>query len=81
LLGFHTRKYKSVVKNAVYEFLDRLYDEKENALHHFYRADVKHFGEFDSGNFLMSINYVIMYDYYQDIKMIEKAENCFKMGI
>lgn len=78
VLGISYQEIQKRCKNAVYEFLDRLYDEKENALHHFYRADVKHFGEFDSGNFLMAINYIIMYDCYQDIKMIEKAENCFE---
>jgi rhamnogalacturonyl hydrolase YesR len=65
-------------RNAVYEFLDRLYDPEAGALHHYYRADTGYVAGMDSGNFLMAINYLVMYDCYQDEAMLHKAARCFK---
>ncbi|MBB5173887.1 hypothetical protein [Texcoconibacillus texcoconensis] len=78
MLGISYDEIQTRSKNAVYEFLDRLYNKEEGALHHYYRADNKFISEMDSGNFLMAINYLVMYDRYQDDTMLEKAANCFK---
>lgn len=65
-------------KNCVYSFLENLYDENEHALRHYYRADKKYLSELDSGNFLMAINYLTMYDMTNDSLMLSRAESCFK---
>lgn len=77
LLGHSVKELEERVTNCVYSFLDTLFDEKEQGLRHYYRADKKYYAELDSGNFLMAINYLTMYDMYQDEKMLERAEACF----
>ncbi|MCU6708741.1 hypothetical protein M6D81_08420 [Paenibacillus sp. J5C_2022] len=77
MLGLEYDDIQLRAKNAVYVFLDKLYNEKEGALHHYYRADNQYTSEMDSGNFLMAINYLTMYDRYGDGEMLRKAENCF----
>ena len=77
LLGYSPEELELRSKNCVYQFLDSLFDEEAGALRHYYRADVKTFGELDSGNFLMVINYLVMYDLYGDARMLERAESCF----
>jgi hypothetical protein len=77
ILGINIDEIEKRCKNAVYGFLDKLYDENEKALHHYYRADRKYISEMDSGNYLMALNYLTMYDRYNDEIMLEKAENCF----
>ena len=61
LLGYSPEELELRCKNCVYQFLDSLFDEEAGALRHYYRADVKTFGELDSGNFLVVINYLVMY--------------------
>lgn len=77
VLGFEVKELEERAKNCVYLFLDSLYDEKEKALKHYYRGDIQYYSELDSGNYLMAINYLTMYDQYGDTEMLEKAEHCF----
>lgn len=78
ILGENFESIKNRIENCVYSFLDRLYDENEQALRHYYRADNKYTSELDSGNFLMAINYLVIYDMNGDENMLKKAENCFQ---
>src|SRR5665648_94930 len=80
LLGYSLEELESRVKNCVYCFLETLYDKENEGLRHYYRADKKYFAELDSGNFLMAINYLTMYDLTGDKIMLERAESCFKWG-
>lgn len=77
-LGYSLEELELRVKNCVYSFLDSLYDEEEQALRHYYRGDIQYYSELDSGNYLMAVNYLTMYDRYQDEEMLRKAENCFR---
>ncbi|KGP74515.1 hypothetical protein [Pontibacillus yanchengensis] len=78
VIGYSYDDLEKRASKAVYEFVDRLYNEEEGALHHYYRGDIQYTSEMDSGNFLMAINYLTMYDRFHDEKMLQKAENCFK---
>lgn len=78
IIGFSYDELEKRTRNAVYEFVDRLYNEEVGALHHYYRGDNKFLSEMDSGNFLMAINYLTMYDRYQDEEVLKKAANCFQ---
>jgi rhamnogalacturonyl hydrolase YesR len=78
VFGHSYEELERRTKNAVYEFVNRLYDEKEGALHHYYRADNQYISEMDSGNYLMAINFLLMNDRYGDSEMLRKAENCFQ---
>lgn len=80
LMGYSIDELEKRTKNCVYEFLDTLFDEEEKGLRHYYRADKKYYSELDSGNFLMAINYLVMYDMYGDNKMLQRAEDCFAYG-
>ncbi|MFV0395735.1 MAG: hypothetical protein ACK5LC_15330 [Coprobacillaceae bacterium] len=77
-LGEDFESLSSRLKNCVYLFLDGLYDEEEKALHHYYRAHDQYTSEIDSGNFLMAINYLTMYDIDTNPENLKRAENCFK---
>lgn len=77
LLGESVKELENRVTKCVYSFLETLFDEKEQGLRHYYRADQKYYSELDSGNFLMAVNYLTMYDMYNDPKMLERAEACF----
>lgn len=68
-------------RRAVADFLVRLYDANEGALHHYYRADRREFGGFDSGNFLMALNFVVLYDLDGEAGMLERAASCFRWGL
>lgn len=68
-------------RSAVYDFLLRLYDDQVGALHHFYRADRHELGEFDSGNFLMAMNFVAIYDLTGDAAMLDRAASCFRWAL
>ncbi|GBE23636.1 MAG TPA: hypothetical protein ENH00_04565 [Actinobacteria bacterium] len=63
---------------AVYEFLCRCYDEEAGALHHYYRADTRELSGMDSGNFLMALCFLTMYDRYGDESMLRRAERCYR---
>lgn len=78
ILGENYESIKNRIENCVYSFLNKLYDNEEKALRHYYRADNKYISELDSGNFLMAINYLVIYDMNGDKEMLEKAENCFQ---
>lgn len=80
-LGLSPADLLSRCKNAVYEFVDRLYDQQEGALRHYYRADTKFLSELDSGNFLMALNFVVMFDLYGDRRMLKQAESCFRYAM
>ena len=80
ILGEDFESIKERIINCVYLFLDRLYDENEKGLRHYYRADNKFISELDNGNFLMALNYLVIYDMNGDKTMLEKAENCFMWG-
>ena len=78
VLGYPLEVLEERVKNCVYCFIENLYDHKEQGLRHYYRADEKYQSELDSGNYLMAINYLTMYDMTGDEVMLERAANCFK---
>lgn len=78
LLGLGYDELVNRSKKAVYEFLQKLYDPEEEALHHYYRADTNYLSEKDNGNFLMAINFLTMYDLFGDQEMLEKAKNCYE---
>lgn len=80
LLGYTVEELETRAKNCVYCFLETLYDPKEKGLRHYYRADTKYYAELDSGNFLMAINYLTIYDLTGDRLMLERAEDCFRWG-
>ena len=69
------------VAMAVYGFVNGLYDESVGGLHHYYRADNKFLSEMDSGNFLMALNFLVMYDLFQDEQMLKRAEACFAYAV
>jgi len=77
LLGLNYDEIAKRARNAVYEFLERLYDLKEEALYHYYRADNKRLSEKDSGNFLMAVNFLVMFDLLGDEEMLNKARSCY----
>ncbi len=79
-LGYDLTSLEERVRNCVYLFLDKLFDTEERGLHHYYRADTQYVSELDSGNFLMAINYITMYDMTGDPMMLERAEACFMWG-
>jgi len=80
-LGIELEELLTRVKNAGYGFVLGLYDDHEGALRHFYRADRREFGAFDSGNFLMALNFVLMYDLFGDRTMLERAQRCFSYAL
>ncbi len=80
-LGLDSNQLLERVKHIGYDFLLGLFDPVQGALHHFYRADRQAFGEFDSGNFLMALNFVLMYDLFGDQAMLERARRCFQFGM
>ncbi len=80
-LGVSTDEIVSRCKNSVYSFVNGLYDEEVGALHHYYRSDTQFISEFDSGNFLMALNFVVMYDLFQDPMMLERATSCFEFAM
>lgn len=76
-LGVKYEELEKRWKNAVYKFEVSHFDDKVGACHHFYLAKAKHFNGFDSGNFLIALNFLVMYDRYKDKEMLNKAEKCF----
>lgn len=76
-LGVGWSEILARVRHVGYDFLARLYDEEAGALRHYYRAGAGDFGPLDSGNFLMAMNFVVMYDLFHDAAMLDKAERCF----
>ncbi|RLE07342.1 hypothetical protein DRJ00_08310 [Candidatus Aerophobetes bacterium] len=76
-LGISYEELEKRWKNAVYKFAASHFDNKVGACHHFYLAKAKCFNGFDSGNFLIGINFLIMYDRYKDKEMLDKTEKCF----
>ncbi len=69
------------VRQSVYGFVLGLYDEEVGALRHFYRADTRQWGAFDSGNFLMALNFVVAADVFNDPTMLERASRCFHYAV
>lgn len=76
-LGHQPQELERRTRECVYSFLESLMSEETGALKHYYRADLKTYGEIDSGNFLMAVNYLTMYDLYGDKHMLDRAESCF----
>ncbi len=77
-LGISYETLKHRITKTVTSFIENLYNEEEKAMHHYYRADTKYKSEMDSGNFLMALNFLVVYDMTQDETLLEKAQNCFK---
>lgn len=76
--------YRDVVlrcRQAVYSFLDGLYNPDVGALHHYYRADTDYTSEIDSGNYLMTLNFLVMFDLFADDAMLERAISCFRYSV
>lgn len=65
------------VRNAVYSFVVGCYDEDIGAIRHYYEAPKKRYDEFDSGNFLILLNFLTMFDRYNDVAMLERAERSY----
>ena len=61
-IGIDYATVEQRVRHAVKDFLDRLYDEDEQGLRHYYRADTQYVSELDAGNFMMAMNYLVVYD-------------------
>jgi len=78
LLSYTLPELETRVKNCVYSFLETLFDEEEQGLRHYYRADKQYYSELDSGNFLMALNYLAIYDMTGDAKLLNRGESCFK---
>lgn len=76
-LGVDWSEILTRVHHVGYDFLSALYDEGSGALRHYYRATSRELGPLDSGNFLMAMNFVVMYDLFHDAAMLDKAERCF----
>ena len=76
-LGIAYEELEKRWKNTVYKFLVNYFDEEVGACHHFYCANTKCLSGFDSGNFLIALNFLTMYDRYEDREMLDKAEKCF----
>jgi len=76
-LGIAYEELEKRWKNTVYKFLVNYFDEEVGACHHFYCANTKCLSGFDSGNFLIALNFLTMYDRYGDREMLDKAEKCF----
>jgi len=64
-------------RNAVEEFVVGTYDAEVGAVHHYYSAPEQRMDEFDSGNFLIALNFLTMYDRYGDEEMLKRAESCY----
>ena len=58
--------------------METLYDPEEKALRHYYRPDIHYYDKLDSGNFLMAVNYLTIYDLTGDPFLLERAESCFR---
>lgn len=65
-------------RNAVEQFVLGTYDETVGAARHYYSALEQRMDEFDSGNFLIAINFLTMYDRYGDEAMLRRAESCYR---
>ena len=77
-LGATVEELEERAKNCVYSFLETLYDPEEKALRHYYRPDIHYYDKLDSGNFLMAVNYLTIYDLTGDPFLLERAESCFR---
>ena len=66
---------------ALSHFVLGLYDTKLGALHHYYRPDIQYLSEFDSGNFLMALNFVVLSDTTGDSSALVKAESCYRYAM
>jgi hypothetical protein len=76
-LGVDFETLEARCREAVYTWLVGLYDDDAGALYHYYRADTAERGAMDSGNFLMALCFVTMFDRYGDRDMLERAERCY----
>lgn len=78
VIGMPYDEIAARARHAVYDFVDRLYNEEAGALHHYYRADTGYLSQMDSGNFLMALNYVVAADRYDDAEALRKAASCYR---
>jgi hypothetical protein len=76
-LGVDWAEIVERVRHVGYDFLPGLYDDQVGALRHYYGAKDGELGPLDSGNFLMALNFVVMYDLFGDREMLVRAERCF----
>jgi hypothetical protein len=77
-LGIARDALEERCRRAVESCLVRHYDESAGALHHYYRADTRELAPMDSGNFLMAINFLTIFDRYGDHEMLVRAQRCYR---
>lgn len=78
ILGVSYSELEVRCRKAVEEFIVGTYDADVGAVHHYYSASEKRMDEFDSGNFLIAMSFITMYDRYGDEEMLTRAENCYQ---
>lgn len=77
-LGHPYAELERRCRNAVEEFVLGTYDESVGAARHYYSALEQRMDEFDSGNFLIGLNFLTMFDRYGDEEMLRRAESCYR---
>lgn len=78
VLGHPYAELEDRCRNAVEQFVVGTYDESVGAARHYYSARDQRMDEFDSGNFLIALNFLTMYDRYGDEEMLNRAESCYR---
>ncbi len=78
VLGLPYSELEMRCRKAVEEFVVGTYDSQVGAVHHYYSAPEHRMDEFDSGNFLIALNFLTMFDRYGDPEMLNRAESCYR---
>ena len=78
VLGHPYAELEQRCRKAVEEFVLGTYDETVGAARHYYSALEQRMDEFDSGNFLIALNFLTMYDRYGDEEMLRRADSCYR---
>lgn len=76
-LGVAPERLRARLVHALRDFVGGLYDEDVGALRHYYRPDVQYLSEFDSGNFLMALNFLVLHDLESDAEALTRARSCY----
>jgi hypothetical protein len=77
LLGLPYAELEHRCRLAVYDFVVGCFDDQQGATRHYYEAPAHRYDELDSGNFLIALNYLTMYDRYEDDAMLDRAERSY----
>jgi len=77
-LGLDYDTLRERCRQAVYSFVNRTFDPQVGAVHHYYEAPTGRYDAFDTGNFLIAMNFLTMYDRYGDVEMLDRAESCYR---